>query len=71
VPGFVCGFGRRGEVHLFDSRDGRWVGATAQVSDTSLGIAHGARLGDHLVYGFNRGGYRLWTLPVPARRHTA
>jgi hypothetical protein len=71
VPGFVCGFGRRGEVHLFDARDGHWVGATERVSDASLGIAHGARLGDHLVYGFNRGGYRLWTLPVPVRSHTA
>jgi hypothetical protein len=71
VPGFVCGFGRRGEVHLFDARDGRWVGATDEVSDVSLGIAHGARFGDHLAYGFNRGGYRLWTLPVPVRGHTA
>lgn len=71
VPGFVCGLGRRGEVHLFDRRDGAWVGTTAAISDTSLGIAHGALLGDHLVYGFNRGGYRLWTLPVSPLRRTA
>lgn len=71
APGFVCGFGRRGEVHLFDARDGAWLGATAATSDASMGIAHGALLGDHLVYGFNRGGYRLWTLPVSALRRTA
>ena len=71
VPGLVCGVGRRGEVHLFDRRDGGWVGTTAAISDTSLGIAHAAVLGDQLVYGFNRGGYRLWTLPVSALRRTA
>ena len=67
----VCGFGRRGEVHLFDRTDGTWVGTTAAISDTSLGIAHACLLGDQLVYGFNRGGYRLWTLPVSALRRTA
>ena len=66
VPGLVCGFGRRGEIHLFDTRDGEWLGATVPISDASLGIAHGAVLDDHLVYGFNRGGYRLWTLPISA-----
>jgi hypothetical protein len=71
VPGFVCGFGRRGEVHLYDTRDGSWAGSTAALSETSMGIAHGARLGDHLVYGFNRGGYRLWTLPVAGLGRTA
>jgi hypothetical protein len=71
VDGLVCGFGRRGEVHLFDSRDGTWLGATTPVAGASLGIAHGAVLGDHLVYGFNRGGYRLWTLPVAALARTA
>ena len=71
VPGFLCGFGRRGEVHVFDVRDGAWVGTTSAISDTSLGIAHGAVLGDHVVYGFNRGGYRLSALPVSAVRHTA
>jgi hypothetical protein len=71
VPELLCGVGRRGEVHLFDRRDGRWVGTTAAISDTSLGIAHASLLGDQLVYGFNRGGYRLWTLPVSALRRTA
>ena len=71
VPGFVCGLGRRGEVHLFDTRDGASAGTTAAISDTSLGIAHAALLGEELVFGFNRGGYRLWRLPVSALRRTA
>jgi hypothetical protein len=71
VPGFLCGFGRRGEVHLFDARTGEWLGATAEASDASMGIAHGALLGDQLVYGFNRGEYRLWALPVSALCRTA
>jgi len=64
VPGALCGFGRRGEVYVFDSRDGAPVAATPPLADGSLGIAHGAVLGDHLVYGFNRAGYRLWSVPV-------
>jgi hypothetical protein len=70
VPGLVCGLGRRGDVHLFETRDGAWVGATTAISEESLGIAHGALLGDHLVYGFNRGGYRLWALPLSELRRT-
>ena len=64
VPGALCGFGRRGELHLFDTRDGAPIATTAPLADESLGIAHGAVLGDHLVYGFNRAGYRLWSVPV-------
>ena len=71
APELVCGVGRRGEVHLFDRTDGGWVGTTPAISETSLGIAHASLLGDQLVYGFNRGGYRLWTLPVSALRRTA
>jgi hypothetical protein len=73
-PGILCGIGRRGELHLFDRRDGSCVGATAPLADRSLGIAHGAAIGDHLVFGFNRGGYRLWAVPFAAvqrLRHTA
>ena len=66
VPGAVCGFGRRGELHVFDRRDGTPLGTTPPVADASLGIAHGAAIGDHLVYGFNRGGYRLWSMPMAA-----
>jgi hypothetical protein len=64
VPGALCGFGRRGQLHVFDRRDGAPLTTTAPSADASLGIAHGAALGDHLVYGFNRGGYRLRTVPI-------
>jgi hypothetical protein len=70
ADGLIIAVGRRGEVQCFDGRDGAWVGTTAAVADTSLGIAHAAVIGDHLVYGFNRGGYRLWTLPLPALGRT-
>jgi hypothetical protein len=66
----VIAVGRRGEVQCFDGRVRAWVRTTAAVADTSLGIAHAAVIGDHLVYGFNRGAYRLWTLPLPALRRT-
>jgi hypothetical protein len=64
VTGALCGFGRRGDVHVFDTRDGAPITTSAPVADASLGIAHAAVIGDHLVYGFNRAGYRLWTVPV-------
>lgn len=63
VPGALCGFGRRGQVYVFDRRDGAPLAATPPTADASLGIAHGAAIGDHLVFGYNRGGYRLWWLP--------
>ena len=59
VAGAVCGIGRTGELHLYDARDGRAVTSTAPIASRSLGIAHAAAVGDHLLYGFNRGGYRL------------
>jgi hypothetical protein len=64
VPGALCGFGRRGELHVYDTRDGAPLATTAPAAERSLGIAHAAALGDHLVYGFNRGGYRLRTVPI-------
>jgi hypothetical protein len=69
VAGALCGFGRRGDVHIFDTRDGAPLATTVPFADVSLGIAHGAVLGDHVVYGFNRAGYRLWGVPVASIRH--
>jgi hypothetical protein len=66
VPGALCGLGRRGEWYLFDRRDGSQLAITAPIADASLGIAHCAAVGDRLVYGFNRGGYRLWTASTAA-----
>jgi hypothetical protein len=59
VGGILCGIGRAGELHLFSTRDGRSLTATAPIAAASLGIAHAAAVGDHLLYGFNRAGYRL------------
>jgi hypothetical protein len=59
LPGALCGVGRRGELHTFDTRDGALVATSAPIAQGSLGIAHAAALGRRLLYGFNRGGYRL------------
>ena len=65
VPGALCGFGRRGELHLFDTRDGALVrddGAARR--RVARHRATAAAVGEHLVYGFNRGGYRLWAASI-------
>ena len=59
VPGAMCGIGRRGQVYTFDTRDGAPISTTAPIADKSLGIAHAAAVGGQILYGFNRGGYRL------------
>ena len=64
VPGALCGVGRRGEVYVFDARDGMPLATTAAVADASLGIGHAAAVGDQVLYGFNRGGYRLHAIRV-------
>jgi len=64
IPGALCGFGRRGELYVFDTTDGVQVATTPPLADSSLGIAHAAAIGDQLVYGFNRAGYRLWRVPI-------
>jgi hypothetical protein len=64
VPHALCAIGRRGELYRFDARDGRLVTTSAPISDTSIGIAHAAAEGDRVLYGFNRGGYRLHAIRV-------
>jgi hypothetical protein len=65
VPGALCGIGRRGQLYGFDTRDGRLLTTSAPIADASIGIAHAAAKGDQVLYGFNRGGYRLQTIRVP------
>jgi hypothetical protein len=60
VPGALCGIGRRGELYFFDTRDGTPLATSPAIADASLGIAHAAAVGDRVLYGFNRGGYRLF-----------
>jgi hypothetical protein len=59
LSGALCAIGRRGELSFFDLRDGTHLTTTPAISDVSLGIAHAAGVGDRVLYGFNRGGYRL------------
>jgi hypothetical protein len=61
TSGAVWGLGRRGEHYVFDRCDGTLLATTAPGADASLGIAHAAAIGDRVLYGFNRAGYRLWT----------
>jgi hypothetical protein len=60
LQGALCAIGRRGQLYTFDTRDGAPLTTSAPIADASLGIAHAAALGDQLLYGFNRGGYRLY-----------
>jgi hypothetical protein len=71
VPGALCGIGRRGEMYVFDARDAALLTTTAPIADVPLGIAHAAAVGDRVLYGFNRGGYRLHATtvaPIPPGR---
>jgi hypothetical protein len=60
----LCALGRSGRLYAFDERDGTSVSSTAPLAPRSLGIAHAAARGDRIVFGFNRGGYRLHTTSV-------
>ncbi len=64
--GALCGVGRRGELVVFDTRDGRHVATSRPLVTGSLGIAHAALLGPHVVFGGNRDGYRLHIRPEEA-----
>lgn len=48
------------------ARPGDWR-AGPPVTETSMGIGHGAALGGRAVWGFNRGGYRLFSSLVDSR----
>jgi len=61
AAGLVCGIGRTGEVHAYGTAGGESGGRTDAIASDSLGIAHAAVVGDRILYGFNRGGYRLHT----------
>ena len=66
IPGALCAIGRMGELHVFDQRDGSPITVTAPIANHSLGIAHATAVGDYVVYGFNRGGYRLHAVAMSA-----
>jgi hypothetical protein len=67
----LVAIGRTGRLHvLSDPVTGRFT-AGEPLARASLGIAHAAALGDRVLFGFNRGGYRLHAGLVPPLRRTA
>jgi hypothetical protein len=64
LSGTLCAIGRTGQVHVFDRRDGSTMTVTESIANQSLGIVHAAAVGDHVLYGFNRGGYELHAVAV-------
>src|SRR5262249_23227632 len=59
APGLVCGIGRTGRLDAYGSDGGTDRRCTPGFAVQSLGIAHAAVVGDTVLFGFNRGGYRL------------
>jgi hypothetical protein len=69
--GRLCAVGRTGSLHwLSDPRTGRFS-STAPLGESSRGIAHAASVGDRVLFGFNRGGYRLHASEAPPQGHRA
>jgi hypothetical protein len=64
AAGRVCGIGRAGEVDAYSTTGGDHLARTDAFASDSLGIAHAAVVGDRILYGFNRGGYRLHTVAL-------
>ncbi len=55
---WLAAVGRDGRVHLLDPKRGD-SRSTAPLTSASLGMAHAAALPDRILFGLNRGGYRL------------
>lgn len=64
IDGVPCGVGRRGELHTLTPGARQTSPLTRELAPQPLGIAHAAAIGSQLVMGFNRGGYRLHTVPI-------
>jgi hypothetical protein len=64
AAGLVCGIGRAGEVDVYSTAGGERRTRTDAFAADPLGIAHAAVVGDRILYGFNRGGYRLHTVAL-------
>jgi len=64
ADGVPCGVGRRGELHALAPGARVTSRLTGELAPEPLGIAHAAVVAGQLVIGFNRGGYRLHTVPV-------
>jgi len=64
ADGVPCGVGRRGELYALAPGAAVTAPITGPLGPEPLGIAHAAVVGDRLVVGFNRGGYRFHTVPL-------
>jgi hypothetical protein len=64
ADGVPCGLGRRGELHALVPGERETTQLTPPLAPQPLGIAHAAVVGDQLVIGFNRGGYKLHRVPL-------
>jgi hypothetical protein len=64
ADGVPYGVGRCGELHALTPGAGVTTRVTDQLAEERLGIAHAAVVGDQLVVGFNRAGYRLHAVPL-------
>lgn len=67
TPDALCAIARTGQIHIFDLRDRSTMTTSAPIANHSLGIAHATAVGNHVLYGFNRGGYKLHALTVGGR----
>jgi len=68
ADGVPYGVGRSGELHALTPGAGVTTRVTDQLAPHPLGIAHAEVVGDQLVIGFNRGGYRLHVVPLGTLR---
>jgi hypothetical protein len=64
AEGVPCGVGRCGELHALAAGAPVTSRVTGELAPHPLGIAHAGVVGDQIVIGFNRGGYRLHTVPL-------
>jgi hypothetical protein len=55
----LAAIGRTGRVYLVDPRHPAEWRSTSPLASTSLGLAHADAVGNRVLFGFNRGGYRL------------
>lgn len=66
--GVPYGVGRSGELYALTPGAGVTTLVTDRLASHPLGIAHAAVVGDQIVLGFNRGGYRLHVVPLRTLR---
>jgi hypothetical protein len=62
LRGGLAAIGRTGRLYVIDPAQPIGWRSTAPLASTSLGLAHADVLGDRILVGFNRGGYRLYRL---------